>query len=126
MGRRVRIHQEVWMSSESTITLESHRSAAALYASGALTAEGVLRAMAQVAQLPSHVRALCVDLRAVRVIDDAGLRALDAALREWRAARRGMSRVRLRSKLVQRPSSWAARTHAVTRYFFRSRKPGAG
>ena len=83
------------MSSESTIMVESHRSAATLYASGELTADSVLRAIAQVEQLPNHVRALCVDLRAVRVTDERALRALDIALRDWRAGRRGMSRVRL-------------------------------
>ena len=81
--------------SNSTIMVESHRSAATLYASGELTAEAVLRAIAEVEQLPNHVRALRVDLRAVSCADERTLRALEIALRDWRAARRGMSRVEL-------------------------------
>ena len=83
------------MSLESTVIIESHRSAATLYASGALTADDVLRALAHVEQLPSNVRALCVDLRAVRVIEDRALRTLGIALRNWHAVRQGISRVRL-------------------------------
>jgi ABC-type transporter Mla MlaB component len=83
------------MSSEPMIIVESHRSAATLYASGALTTDGLLRALAQLEQLPSNVRALCVDLRAVRAIEDGAMRTLGVALINWRAVRRGMSRVRL-------------------------------
>ena len=104
------------MSSESTIMVESHRSAATLYASGELTADGVLRAIAQVEQLPNHVRALCVDLRALYERPTSrALRALEIALRDWRAARRGMSRVRF----PEHPGGAsgrrsASRTHGVS------------
>ena len=91
------------MSSDSTIMVESHRSAATLYASGDLTAEAVLRAIAQVQQLPDHVRALRVDLRAVRSANERAFRALEIALRDWRAARRGMSRVQLPRDTGTRP-----------------------
>lgn len=91
------------MSHESTVIVESHPSAATLYASGALTADAVLRVNVKVEQLPSHVRALCVDLRAVRTVDDRALRALHLALAVWRAARRGMSRVQLPERAVTSP-----------------------
>ena len=83
------------MSVESTVIVESHGSAATLYASGELTADGLLWALAHVERLPTNVRALCVDLRAVRVIEDGALRTLGVALRNWRVLRHGMSRVRL-------------------------------
>ena len=91
------------MTTESTIMVESHRSAATLYASGELTPEGVLRAIAHVELLPNHVRALRVDLRAVRGADERALRALESALRDWRAGRRGMSRVQLPEHTGARP-----------------------
>jgi ABC-type transporter Mla MlaB component len=83
------------MCSPPTIIVESHRSAATLYAAGELTTSAVLEAIACVEQLPEHVRALCVDLRGVRTTDSRALRALELALRVWRASRRGMSRVKL-------------------------------
>ena len=81
--------------SPTTITIESHHSAATLYAAGELTTAGVLEAIACVEQLPERIRALCVDLRAVRSPDPRALRALELALRTWRGARRGMTRVKL-------------------------------
>ena len=95
--------------------VESHRSAATLYASGELTADGVLRAIAQVEQLPSYVRALCVDLRAVRGVgDERTLRALDIALRDWRATRRGITRVQLADHTPARVRLRSrSRTHAA-------------
>ena len=95
------------MTTESTVMVESHRSAATLYASGELTADGVLRAIALVGDLPNRVRALSVDLRAVRSADERTLRALDIALRDWRAARRGMSRVQLPEHTAARPVALA-------------------
>src|SRR5688500_16111093 len=83
------------MPCASTMTVESHRSAATLYAAGELTTAGVLQAVACIEGLPEHVRALCVDLSGVRSADSHAMRALEAALRDWRAARRGMSRVKL-------------------------------
>jgi ABC-type transporter Mla MlaB component len=83
------------MPCASTMTVESHRSAATLYATGELTAAGVLQAATCIEGLPEHVRALRVDLRGVRSADSHAMRALEAALRDWRAARRGMSRVKL-------------------------------
>jgi ABC-type transporter Mla MlaB component len=83
------------MPSTSTMMVESHRSAATLYATGDLTTAGVLQAVAHIEGLPEQVRALCIDLRGVRRADSHAMRALEAALRDWRAARRGMSRVKL-------------------------------
>jgi hypothetical protein len=73
--------------------LESHRSAATLYAAGELTSAGVRRAMVEVERLPRQVRALRVDLGAVSLMEWQAYRALEVALQHWRAARRGMSRV---------------------------------
>ena len=83
------------MSVRSNLTIEAHRSAATVYASGDLTTAAVLRAIATVERLPSHVRAICVDLRGIRRTDSRALRSLEAFLGRWRAARRGMSRVKL-------------------------------
>src|SRR5688572_3621338 len=83
------------MTSASTMAVESHRTAATLYATGELTNAAVLEAIACVEQLPDHVRALCVDLRGARRSESDALWALELALRNWRAARRGMTRVKL-------------------------------
>src|SRR5688500_16086849 len=87
------------MPSASTMVIESHRTAATLYATGELTTAGVLQAAACIEGLPEYVRALCVDLSGVGNADPHAIRALDMALREWRASRRGMSRVKLPSHL---------------------------
>lgn len=83
------------MLAATTMTVESHRSAATLYATGELTTANVHDAIASVEQLPQHVRALCVDLRGVWRTDSDAMRALDASLRVWRASRRGVTRVKL-------------------------------
>lgn len=83
------------MPAISRVTVEAHGSAATLYASGDLTTAAVLQALATVDRLPRHVRALCVDLRAIRRTDSRALRTLEGFLRRWRAARGGMSRVQL-------------------------------
>ena len=83
------------MPSESTLSVESHRSAATLYVTGELTTAGALQAIARADELPENVRALCVDLRGVRRADSHAMRALERGLRDWRASRRGMSRVKL-------------------------------
>ena len=81
--------------STSRMILEAHGSAATLYASGDLTTAAVLQAAARVERLPSHVRAIRVDLRGIRRTDSRALRTLEVFLRRWRATRRGMSRVKL-------------------------------
>lgn len=83
------------MPSTSRMMVESHRSAATLYAIGELTTTEVLLAIAHMEQLPESVRALCIDLRGVRNVDANAMRTLEVALRDWRAARRGVSRVKL-------------------------------
>jgi ABC-type transporter Mla MlaB component len=75
--------------------IESHRSAATLYMSGELTTAGVLKAIAEIQLLPEHVRALSVDLRAAHRSESDALSTLEAGLRNWRSARRGMTRVKL-------------------------------
>src|SRR5918992_3739782 len=83
------------MRSESTLSVESHRSAATLYLTGELTSAGVMRAIAEADRLPDNVRALCVDLRGVRNAESHAMRVLEIGLRDWRSSRRGMSRVQL-------------------------------
>ena len=83
------------MHTPSALIAESHRSAATLYAIGELTTTEVLLAIAHMEQLPENVRALCIDLRGVRKVEPKAMRALEIALRDWRAARRGVSRVKL-------------------------------
>ena len=87
------------MLSAPTIIVESHRSAATLYAIGELTVGSVTEAIDRIEHLPKQVRALCVDLRGVRTTDPRALRALELALRTWRASRRGISRVKLAQNL---------------------------
>lgn len=83
------------MPAESTVIVESHRSAATLYAMGEFTTDAVSRAIAHADELPENVRALCIDLRGVRSAEPGVMRALELRLRQWRAARHGMSRVKL-------------------------------
>jgi hypothetical protein len=77
------------------MVLESHPCAATLYATSDLTKVGVLQASVCMDALPDHVRVLRVDLRGVRNAEPNALRALEIALRVWRALRGGMSRVEL-------------------------------
>jgi len=83
------------MQSESSVTVESHHSFATLYATGELTTAAVLRVIAGAEDLPRNVRAVCIDLRAVQITESHAVRALEIGLRDWRAARCGMSRVKL-------------------------------
>jgi hypothetical protein len=75
--------------------LESHRDAATLYASSHLTTTSVWHAAVCMDALPGHIRVLRVDLRGVRKAEPKAMRALERALRMWRAFRGGMSRVEL-------------------------------
>jgi ABC-type transporter Mla MlaB component len=83
------------MCAAPAIILESHRSAATLYISGELTSAGVMEAIELVEKLPENVRALRVDLRGAHRSGSDALSALEAGLRRWRSARRGMTRVQL-------------------------------
>ena len=83
------------MHSQSTFSVEAHRSAATLYVTGELTTAGVMQAIAHADHLPENVRALCIDLRGVRKADSHAMRVLEIGLRDWRSTRRGMSRVKL-------------------------------
>lgn len=78
-----------------TMVLESHRGAATLYATSDLTRAGVSQAAICLDALPEHVRVLRVDLTGVRNAEPNAMRALEMALRVWRALRGGMSRVEL-------------------------------
>ena len=83
------------MPCSANIFVESHRTASTLYISGELTLDGVMDAIGRVEQLPADVRALRVDLRAAHRSESDALWALEVGLRRWRAARRGVTRVRL-------------------------------
>jgi hypothetical protein len=83
------------MPNTPTMVLEAHRGAATLYATSDLTRAGVSQAAICMEALPAHVRVLRVDLRGVRNAEPNAMRALEMALRIWRAFRGGMSRVEL-------------------------------
>ena len=101
-----------------TMVLESHRGAATLYATSDLTRAGVLQAAICMEGLPEHVRVLRVDLRGVRNADPNAMRALEMALRIWRAFRGGMSRVEL-------PQD-AGKTAVATESRIRAGRPRSG
>jgi ABC-type transporter Mla MlaB component len=83
------------MPSPANILVESHRTASTLYITGELTLDRVMEAIGRAEQLHADVRALRVDLRAAHRSESDALRALEVGLRRWRAARRGMTRVKL-------------------------------
>lgn len=83
------------MQSRSALIVKASRSTATLYATRDLTTTSVLQAVACANGLPAGVRAVCVDLRSVRIADPLAARALDLGLSVWRAVRDGMTWVRL-------------------------------
>lgn len=83
------------MQSRSALIVKASRSTATLQATRDLTTTSVLQAVACVNALPEDVRAVCVDLRNVRIANPLAARALDLGLSVWRTVRRGMTWVRL-------------------------------
>jgi len=76
-------------------TIESHCGAATLYLRGALSVTGALRALGACERLPSRVRTLRVDMRAVELFDPSTAAAVARALLEWRTRRQGLTGVDL-------------------------------
>lgn len=76
-------------------TLECHANAATVYARGTLSALDALRVVHACHDLPREVRALRVDLRDVRPANRDALDALALGMGEWRARRRGFTRLDL-------------------------------
>ena len=108
------------------MVLESHGWAATLYAASNLTTEGVWQAAVCMEALPDHVRVLRVDLRGVRNAEPNAMRALETALRIWRAFRGGMSRIALPQDAYKTTLATESRISATRRpsgaltYFARS------
>lgn len=85
----------------SQLAIEAHSSAATAYINGPLTASVAARAIMACRLLPPTIRSIRVDLRSVSVCDLDALTMLEALIVEWRAERRGVSRVvypRLRAR----------------------------
>ena len=80
------------MIHKSGLTIESHASAASAYLSGPLSLGLTARAISAFCALPTRVRALRVDLRAITVCDIDALLMLESLVVEWCRARRGVSR----------------------------------
>jgi hypothetical protein len=77
----------------SQVAVEAHAFAATAYVTGPLTASVVARTIMACRALPSTVRGVRVDLRAVSTCDLDALVMLEAHIVEWRAHRRGVSRM---------------------------------
>ena len=78
---------------KSQLFVEAHTFAATAYLEGRLTASLAARVIMACRALPSSVRAVRVDLRGVTVAEVHALAMLEAHIVEWRAERRGVSRV---------------------------------
>ena len=77
----------------SQLFIEASTVAATAYVAGPLTISLVARAILACRALPPDVRGVNVDLRAVSVCDFNALTMLESYILDWRAMRRGMSRV---------------------------------
>jgi len=69
-----------------TVSLEAHRHSATIYVMGLLGDPASLRAGALIALLPSTMRTIRLDLRAVEFIDPSAFVGLARALNRWRDA----------------------------------------
>ena len=78
---------------KSQLAIEAHTGAATAYINGPLTASIAARAIMACRLLPPTIRGIRVDLRSVSVCDLDALAMLEALIVEWRAERRGVSRV---------------------------------
>ena len=81
------------MNFRSQLEVEANASSATAYVSGHLTVGVVVRAIMACRALPPAVDRVRVDLRAVSVCDARALTMLESYIVDWRAERRGMSRV---------------------------------
>ena len=78
---------------KSQVSIEAHASAATAYINGPLTANIAARTIMACRLLPPTIRGIRVDLRSLTVCDLDALTMLEALIVEWRAERRGVSRV---------------------------------
>lgn len=76
-------------------SVEMHARSATLYVRGAMSVGGALRALRACHALPPQIRTLRVDLHGVRLYDPMAVDAFIALLRDWRAARAGLTRVEM-------------------------------
>lgn len=77
----------------SQLDIERHETAATAYVSGPFTLAVAARTIAACGQLPRHVRAVRVDLRAVRAWDVDAIAMLESLLVEWAHERHGRHRI---------------------------------
>ncbi len=75
--------------------IESTDRSATAYIAGSLSISGFWQVMRACDDLPADIRSLRVDLQAVRVVQDGVFEETSAALRTWREARQGSTRVDL-------------------------------
>lgn len=75
------------------LILEAHPGGATIYAAGAISVPGILRAMDRCEALPPGVCVLRVELAAAEPLDQGTQRVLWHALRRWREVRGGTTRV---------------------------------
>ena len=78
---------------KSQLSVEAHAFAATAYITGPLTPSVAARAIMACRALPAAIRGVRVDLRAVHVCDLDALAMLESHILEWRAERRGVSRL---------------------------------
>jgi len=94
----------------SQVAIEAHAFAATAYVTGPLSASVVVRTVMACHALPSTIRGVRVDLRAVSICDLDALVMLEAHIVEWRAHRRGVTHVlypplRARESFIAIPSA---------------------
>ena len=78
---------------KSQLSVEANAVSATAYVTGPLTVSLAARAIMACRALPPAVRGVRVDLRAVSVVDGHALTMLESYILDWRAERRGVSRV---------------------------------
>ena len=105
---------------KTQLSMEAHGRAASAYLAGPLTAGVAARAILACRMLPAEIRTVRVDLRSVSVLHIDALAMLEALLAEWRAERRGITRitypkVRGRDAFVAVPSAFRDRPDAELR-----------
>ena len=70
-----------------TISTEQHGRTATIYVAGVLSIASALRLVRVCEKLPSVIRTVRLDLRAVHATEDGAITLLDASLRQWRPRR---------------------------------------
>ena len=78
---------------KSQLSIEANAVSATAYVTGPLTAGLAAQAIMGCRALPPAVRGVRVDLRGVSILDAHALTMLESYILDWRAERRGTSRV---------------------------------